>query len=365
MSTPNAVSALLHDRLGKILQDVFGRAPTADLSDLFRIDPADRLIAQLEGAGEGPPRVTLGFLLDLVSSSPLAALRDGDRLSLPDPAEVVGRIREFLKDKLAFFDRVRDDLASLVAADDPQSIGGAASEIFRKIDTAFSATGGDRVFNSGGQWLRLQPFLGGDVGTVLPLITLVTATQGKVGNALRVPQSIERGLLSYFFQADGYRGIDGSSTIAPLHLSDVRSVVTGKGLGGLADGSALQNVRGLLSKATAEHYIRDTIRVTVDSAYDTARGLGESYKTIAEAVRSHKGDTAQQDAVERKLANWLRGFSAMAESAAMRGVEVATQGVSQFQTNPLIAAAAGSFAGTVARKFAQDAFLGRLRRELD
>ena len=47
MSTPNAVSALLHDRLGKILQDVFGRAPTADLSDLFRIDPADRLIAQL------------------------------------------------------------------------------------------------------------------------------------------------------------------------------------------------------------------------------------------------------------------------------------------------------------------------------
>src|SRR5262249_654687 len=82
-----------------------------------------------QGGGRGGRGVTRGFLLDLVSSSPLAALRDGDRLSLPDPAEVVGRIREFLKDKLAFFDRVRDDLASLVAADDPQSIGGAASEI--------------------------------------------------------------------------------------------------------------------------------------------------------------------------------------------------------------------------------------------
>jgi hypothetical protein len=38
--------------------------------------------------------------------------------------------------------------------------------------------------------------------------------------------------------------------------------------------------------------------------------------------------------------------------------------VSQFQTNPLIAAAAGAFAGTVARKLGQDAFLAKLRTEL-
>jgi hypothetical protein len=48
----------------------------------------------------------------------------------------------------------------------------------------------------------------------------------------------------------------------------------------------------------------------------------------------------------------------------MRGVEVATQGVSQFQTNPLIAAAAGAFAGTVARKLAQNSFLDALRSDL-
>ena len=54
----------------------------------------------------------------------------------------------------------------------------------------------------------------------------------------------------------------------------------------------------------------------------------------------------------------------MAESAAMRGVEVGTQGVAAFQTNPLIAAGAGSFAGTVARKLAQDSFLAVLREEL-
>ena len=52
---------------------------------------------------------------------------------------------------------------------------------------------------------------------------------------------------------------------------------------------------------------------------------------------------------------WFKGFSAMAESGVMRAVEIGTQGVSQFQTNPLIAAAAGAFAGTVARKLGQDA----------
>jgi hypothetical protein len=54
----------------------------------------------------------------------------------------------------------------------------------------------------------------------------------------------------------------------------------------------------------------------------------------------------------------------MAESGAMRAVEMGTQGVSEFQTNPLIAAAAGAFAGTVARKLAQDSFLDVLSTEL-
>ena len=62
---------------------------------------------------------------------------------------------------------------------------------------------------------------------------------------------------------------------------------------------------------------------------------------------------------------WFKGFSAIAESAVMRAVEVGTQGVSQFQTNPLIAAAAGTFAGTVARKLGQDSFLTKLQTDLN
>jgi hypothetical protein len=73
---------------------------------------------------------------------------------------------------------------------------------------------------------------------------------------------------------------------------------------------------------------------------------------------------ANAAAVEQKFVTWFRGCSSMAESAAMRAVETGTQGVSQFQTNPLIAAAAGSFAGTVARKLAQDGFIAVLRNEL-
>jgi hypothetical protein len=38
-------------------------------------------------------------------------------------------------------------------------------------------------------------------------------------------------------------------------------------------------------------------------------------------------------------------------------VEEATLGVAQFQTNPLLAASAGTFAGSVARKAAQHVFL--------
>jgi hypothetical protein len=52
--------------------------------------------------------------------------------------------------------------------------------------------------------------------------------------------------------------------------------------------------------------------------------------------------------------------SGVAESQAMSAVEQATLGVSTFQSNPLIAAAAGTFAGTAARKAAQHVFLSEL-----
>jgi hypothetical protein len=367
VSTPTAVTALIHDRLGQTLKDVFGKAASGNPSDIFNISlqPGDTLVGQLEEVGDGPPRVTLGFVLDIISSS-VPILPDGPGLNLADPAEILRNVRNALRGRLAFFDQLNlgDSIAALVAAGDSASIRSAGDALFGRIDDVFGRTGRSDVFPSMGQWLRLQPFIGGDMGTVLPLVTIVNAAQGSgLLNVIEVPRSVERGLLDYFFKPAGYRTVDGASVVASVHLSDIGSAVSGidPGAGALV---GLQQIKGLFSKPTAEHYIRDITRIIVESAYDTGRELGGRYQSVTAKLRSRKSQEPEKAAIEKKFVAWFRGFSAMTESAAMRGVEVATQGVSQLQTNPLIGAAAGSFAGTVARKLAQDSFLTVLGREL-
>lgn len=93
-------------------------------------------------------------------------------------------------------------------------------------------------------------------------------------------------------------------------------------------------------------------------------GTKGRYGVVTEKLRTRNEARPDREAIVDKFVAWFRGFSSMAESAVMRAVEVGTQGVSEFQTNPLIAAAAGAFAGTVARKLAQDSFLGVLIVEL-
>ena len=370
MSMPNAVTALIHDRLGQTLKDVFARAASGDPTALLEIlpQPGDTLVAQLEEGGDGPPRVTLGFALDIVTSA-VPRLPDGPGLDLPDPVELLRNARNALRGRLAFFDKVNlgDGIAALVAAGDSASLRGAGDALFERIDAAFAGSGRTDVFQSVGQWVRLRPFIGGDIGTVLPLVTIVNAVQGSgLTNVLDVPQSVERGLLDYFFRSAGYRTVDGASVVSPVHLSDIGSALSGidpaAGVAGVP--AALRQLQGHFSKPTAEHYIRDISRVIVESAYDAARGMGGRYRSVTEKLRARKAQEADKAAVEKKFVAWFRGFSAMTESAAMRGVEVATQGVSQIQTNPLIGAAAGSFAGTVARKLAQDSFLTVLARDL-
>jgi hypothetical protein len=364
MPTANALSALVHDRLGQTLRDVFARAGTGNPGSLFeiRLEQNDTLVRQLEDGSDGPPRVTLGFALGIIGNAVPALPELGGQNRL-DPGDLVRRLQSAVRERMVFFGRLRDEVTGLVEADDPVNIRSAGEALFRKIDEAFPDKKRDDVFDSLGQWGRLQPFIGGDVGTVLPFATIVTAVQGNVRNVLRIPQSIERGLLDYFFRPDGYRALDGARIVAPLHLADVGRAAAGAlGTGGIAGG--LDQLRDVFSKTTAEHYIRDTIRVIVESAYDAGRGVSDLYQDVAGKLKNRAPEGPRREAVERKFVAWLRGFSAMSESATMRGVEVATQGVSQFQTNPLIAAAAGAFAGTVARKLAQDSFLGAVSAEL-
>jgi len=346
MSRHMAVFAMIHDQLGTRLKEIFGDTTGGDLSQFIGLNSTDQsLLAQLERVSneqevKEAPNVSL-FLSDLIGSPILALLQGFDAQKLPfpfpivPPKEIVQRLRSLLQQQLPFFGSRTDALSNLMTARDPNAIKNA----------------GEQLFSNQHFWGKLAPFLGSDPGTILPLATLGSAVpQGKLEN---LGTATERALLAYFFQKQGWETVDGASVVAPVQLSDVANAVT--------DTSSLKNT---FSQATAERYLRDTIRVSVESIYDATRDLRQKYENLKAQLRDRQPDDPKKAAVEQKFLNWFRGFSSIAESASMRAVEVATQGVSEFQTNPLIAAAAGSFSGTVARKIAQDAFLKVLQKDL-
>ena len=188
------------------------------------------------------------------------------------------------------------------------------------------------------QWTHLvqdvAPFIGAQFGIFLSLLTTwKNLPTQETANAVR------EALLEYFFTREGYNTVDGTQLVAPVHLSDLD----------------LQNVgqlKALFSERTAERYVRDLIRVLVEAAdnirYDQ---LDKRYTAIHGFVPADK---------QTKFVDWFRGIASAAESAVMGAVEEAVLGVSEFQTNPLIAASASTFAGVAARKAAQHIFLGEL-----
>jgi len=358
MSTQHALLTILHDQLGQVLTTVFASGGTSPF--VIRVNPGDGLLAQLQAPGDDPPRVSLGFGLDILTTSVsvlLGALPTSSTgplilLDKLDVSQLVDKLRNALGGRLGLFEQQRDAIANLIAARDPAGLRDAVRALFQQV------SGGITGSSTKDSVSRLQQFIGNDLGTALPFTTMIGALQQGLGNVAGVPESVERALLDYFFRPEGYKTLDGESLASPVHLSDVGSgIATATSAGSPAAG--LQALKGLLSTPTAERYIRDLTRVIVDSAYDVARGLGDR-----DGTKGLYGGVVSRLSNQKKFVAWYRGFASMAESVAIRAVEVGTQGVSQFQTNPLIAAAAGSFAGSVARKFAEDSFLTMVRKEL-
>lgn len=347
--TQNDIVAAIHGQLGEALRRVFGNQRGSEDDSPLSFTSGGTLSQQLLDPNQKRPQITVKLILNLVpdirpdsSGSPdteSSRLRElGARLGLLP--ERLGQLPERLGQ---LPNRVRQHLDGLVAlakADNPLDIRNAGRVLLKGV--------GDR-------WERVKTLLTDDIGDILSLATIANALQD-LGD---VPKEVEGALADYFFSGEGYQTIDGASVVAPVHLSDVGAVI--KGATSLE--AALPSVRSLFPRATAEHYIRDTTRIVVESAYDATRNLRVLHRQVTDAVNLAAGPGAAA-AVEQKFVTWFRGCSSMAESAAMRAVETGTQGISQFQTNPLIAAAAGSFAGTVARKLAQDGFIAVLRNEL-
>jgi len=366
----NAIAAVIHDQLGQALVRVFAQGVSQDIFEI-RVNEDDSLLGQLTGPGEGPPRISLAFGLDILGSSvstllnglptpasgPFALLRGGDLTDLVDS------VRNAFRGQLGLLEKQHDAIARLVVAQDPADLREVADTLFAGVRDVFGGPGGGGAA-AADSVSRLRQLLGKDVGIALPFATMLNALQRAGQNTAAIPQSVETGLLDYFFRADGFKTVDRESVVAPVHVSDVKEVLVGavehRDLAGL-------QLRGLFSKTTAERYLRDMIRVIVESAYDAGRGLkdpGGRFSAVLSGLRGRGSQNKPADAIERQFVTWFRGFGSMAESAAMRAVEVGTQGVSEFQTNPLIGAAAGSFAGTVARKLAQDSFLAILTTDL-
>lgn len=287
--------------LQRVLAD---RLQTAALGhkrgELVRAGVAD-LATQLAGAGKVPRGLAwtpLGQseLLDLASIA-----RDGSPL---------GRLGQLVAG-------LDDRLRALFDARSPADFASAIRDLFATHFANLDQT--------------VLPLVGSQLGV---LVSLVTTTS----NLPEAGKPIEDALLAYFFDPDGFRTVDGVKLVAPVHLADLKSPDT---------------VQSVLSKATGEQYVRDLVRVVVEATDDVRYGNLATRRDNARG--SLHGAPAQA-----KFDGWFRGFPAMAESATMQAVEEATLGVSQFQTNAIIAASAGAFAGSVARKAAQHVFLFEL-----
>ncbi|HVC44982.1 MAG TPA: hypothetical protein VND20_09205 [Candidatus Binataceae bacterium] len=178
----------------------------------------------------------------------------------------------------------------------------------------------------------LGSFLEGQFGIALSLITTFKNLTDP-----SFPQVITDACLEYFFSADGYLTVDDIRIAPPMQTS-----ASADRPGAPADG---------VSRRNAERYVRDIIGVIVEATGNVQYRLRDRYhKMLAQFP------AAQQPIAQR----WFTGFGAMAEAGLTTAVEETLLGIGQFQVNHVMAAAAGAFAGTAARKATQHVFLSEL-----
>ncbi len=206
---------------------------------------------------------------------------------------------------------------------------------------------------------RLMGVLTRQVGIGISFVT----TLGNLTNVPQVGERILNGWKDYFFGDGGFVTVDGMTIVAPGH--DVLSQI-GQGLqaGAIPGVDSFKGLKGLLNERSAEQYVRDLIRITVEVAADTrysgaAGNLRERYRLLGAKVSENlAADVGKKN--QEKAARWFKGAASMAESLVTSSVEEAALGVAQFQTNPIIAASAATYAGTAARKATQHAFLSKV-----
>jgi hypothetical protein len=273
--------------------------------------------------------------LDLFDASPLL-----DRLDLGGlvgEGDTTPDVRQWLTGAIGNLGGLHG-VAHQVLSGNPTAI---VRGLVDRLRTGGSA-GGGRLPDMVGGILRRQ--LGVGISFVTTLTNLETAD---------LPEQVVGGWKSYFFGENGFQTVDGIEIIAPGHSGLLASLTPASVASAALDPDefkqGLRGLRGLLNERSGEQYVRDLIRIVVEVGGDLRYQLPARRDVLMDLVRN-------QD----KATRWFKGAASMAESLVTSAVEEALLGVAQFQTNPMLAASAATYAGTAARKATQHAFLSHI-----
>jgi hypothetical protein len=299
-----AIVALLQNVLASAFSSA---APLAS----FKSSDASSLAHEIRAGAVIPRHLMLDYtpILDLL---PLTQI---GRMSVP-----AGKVSTSLDDILKFFRDPAGEVARIFQGGDPAATFGRMLQFFDGRNELKDLSG---MFGS---------FLEGQFGIAL---SLVTTLKNLLNPAL--PRILTDAVMQYFFGPNGFATVDEIHFTPPMNLSGTPQTIS--------------DLKGYVSEKSAERYVRDLVSVVVESTGDLQYNLRERYGQMIARLNA-----AQQETAKR----WFKGFAAMAEAGLTTAVEETLLGIGTFQANKLVAASAGSYAGTTGRKMTQHVFLSEM-----
>src|SRR5262245_24098996 len=247
--SPFALSALIQNDIVKQLESfLVGRE--RNLGKVLTANTADDLLSQLEGEHRLPKGVDIEFVRE-IGGLAVARIFDGQ-----DPLD---HLRGVLVGQLAA-------LARLLHADSPQERLDALRDVF--------------VGPLADLWKTIGPLFASQLSIAISFATTALLMPEKAAEA------IEEAVVEYFFSRTGFRTVDGSQLVAPIHLENLD----------FGESTAL---KGIFSHRTADRYIRDLIRVVVEAANDARYDLARRLEVQLDLANDKRD----------KYEDWFKGFS--------------------------------------------------------
>jgi len=150
----------------------------------------------------------------------------------------------------------------------------------------------------------------------------------------------------YFFSENGFQTVSGDMVMRPK-LPKVKDLNIGDGR------TTANHLKTIGNQISAERYIRDIIRIIVETAGDS---LYETRRRYQQLNQKYGADNSK-----KKLVAWFDSFGDIAEASLLPVVEQILNGIGSADLNPLIAASIGTFCSVVTRKATEHSYLTLLK----